>query len=173
VAADAAPEVVTNAIEAVGFIDEIAVKVAIGGNAAEYNAFKIWANNVKVATGDTLAGEAAVVASPHAAAAYLLGAERLLENEPTVEIEELNVGGNDSVALTIGVAVKDGEKRVMVDTAKIATMFEATSDLGDWTGAAKLTPTVTVSGTDANGKMSFIVAPSDGTVNRAFLRIHK
>jgi hypothetical protein len=52
-------------------------------------------------------------------------------------------------------------------------MFEATGDLGDWTGAAKLTPTVTITGTDASGKMTFVVTPGDGTASKAFLRIKR
>lgn len=52
-------------------------------------------------------------------------------------------------------------------------MFEATGDLGDWNGAAKLTPTVTTSGTDASGKMTFVVTPGDGTASKAFLRIKR
>jgi len=68
-----------------------AVKAAIGGSAAEYNAFRSWANDVKGATGDAVAGEAAAVANTHAAAAYALGAERLFENEPTIEIEDVAV----------------------------------------------------------------------------------
>lgn len=52
-------------------------------------------------------------------------------------------------------------------------MLEALGDLGDWTGAAKLTPTVTTSGADASGKMTFVVTPGDGTAAKAFLRIRK
>ena len=52
-------------------------------------------------------------------------------------------------------------------------MFEATGDLGDWTGAAKLTPAATTSGTDASGKMTFVVTPGDGTASKAFLRIKR
>jgi len=52
-------------------------------------------------------------------------------------------------------------------------MPEATGDLGDWDGAAKLTPKVDISDTDASGKMTFVVTPGDGTANRAFLRIKR
>ena len=76
VAVDADAATVNAAVDGAGFVDA-AVKVAIGGSAAEYNAFKTWAAGVKGATGDALAGEAAVVANAHAAAAYLLGSERL------------------------------------------------------------------------------------------------
>lgn len=172
---DDSPLSVTNAIEKAGFADA-AVKEVIGGSAEEYNAFKTWAGSVKGATGDALAGEAAVVANAHSAAAYLLGAERLFENEPTVEIDELAVADGESAgttAMTVAVTVKDGESTVAVDADKVAAMFEATGDLGDWTGAAKLTPTVKTSGTDASGKMTFVVTPGDGTANRAFLRIKR
>ena len=129
-----------------------------------------------------MAGEAAVVANEHAAAAYLLGAERLFENEPTIEIGELSVatvapmsGGEGAAAtqMIVAVIVKDGERVVAVDAEKVTAMFEATGDLGDWNGAAKLTPTVSQFWIDANGKMSFTVMPGDGTASRAFLRIRR
>ena len=75
--------------------------------------------------------------------------------------------------MTVTVTVKDGERAVAVDQEKVAAMFEATGDLGDWTGAAKLTPAVTTSGTDANGKMTFVVTPGDGAAAKAFLRIKR
>ena len=185
VAADAAPETVMNAVVAAGFADA-GVMAAIGGNASEYNAFKTWAASVKGAAGSpssaTVAGEAAVVANTNAAAAYLLGAERLFENAPKVEIEEVVVGNGGETSggpgaagpteVTVCVTVKDGEVPVSCAAEKVAALFEATSDLGDWTGAAKLTPTVKVeSGEGAT--MRFTVTPSDGTAPRAFLRIRK
>ena len=106
----------------------------------------------------------------------MLGAERLFENEPMVEIGELAISDGESAgttAMTVAVTVKDGERVASVDAAKVAAMFEVTSDLGDWNGAAKLTPTVTTTGTDASGKMTFVVTPGDGTATRAFLRIRR
>ena len=81
------------AVDGVGFADED-VKEAIGGSAAEYAAFKTWAGSVKGAGSASSAavGEAAVVANTNAAAAYLLGAERLFENAPKVEFGEVAVG---------------------------------------------------------------------------------
>ena len=175
VAVDADAATVNAVVDDIGFADA-AVKAAIGGSAEEYNALKAWAGSVKGTGGDALAGEAAVVANAHAAAAYLLGAERLFENEPTVEIGELAIADGESVgttAMTVAVTVKDGESAVAVNAAKVAAMFEATGDLGDWTGAAKLTPTVTPSSTDSSGKMTFVVTPGDGTASKAFLRIRK
>ena len=175
VAGDADAATVNAAVDGAGFVDA-AVKVAIGGSAAEYNKFKMWADGVKDAAGDALAGEAAVVANEHAAAAYLLGSERLFENEPTVEIGELIIADGESAGttkMTVAVTIKDGERAVAVDQEKVAAMFEATSDLGDWNGAAKLTPTVTTSGADASGKMTFVVTPGDGTAAKAFLRIRQ
>ena len=122
--------------------------------------------------------------APHAAAAFLLGAERLFVNEPTVEIGEVAIGNGtsgtggtsgteNSGTMTVTLTVKDGDRAVAVDAEKVAAMFEATGDLGDWTGAAKLTPTVTTSGTHASGKMTFVVSPTDGIAPRAFLRIRR
>ena len=185
VAVDAAPEAVTNAIEAAGFADEVGVKAAIGGSAAEYAAFKAWAGSVKgagSASGDAAAGEAAVVANTNAAAAYLLGAEKLFENTPKVEFGEVavlcddDVAHQDGISVSLSVTVRDGEEAVACTAEKVAAMFEATSDLGDWNGAAKLSPSVTVeepAAGDSAATMRFKVTPGDGTAPQAFLRIRK
>ena len=186
VAVDAAPEAVTNAIESAGFVDA-AVKEVIGGSAVEYTAFKEWARSVKVPIGGdgggavaTQAGEAAVVANTNAAAAYLLGAERLFENAPKVEFGEVSVADDEGggalgitrPTMTVMVTVKDGDEAVKCAAEKVKGMFEATSDLGDWNGAAKMLPSVTVE--DSEGAtMRFKVTPGDGTAMRAFLRIRK
>ena len=185
VAPDAAPETVADAIDSAGFADAD-VKGVIGGSAEKYAAFKEWAQSVKHPGGSpssaTVAGEAAVVANTNAAAAFLLGAERLFENAPKVEIGEVTVGNGEETGggqgtdrpteVTVCVTVKDGEEPVSCVAEKVAALFEATGDLGDWTGAAKLTPTVSVeSGEGAT--MRFKVTPGDGTLLRAFLRIHK
>jgi hypothetical protein len=165
------PEVLTEAANAaeVGAImstfadGSIAAEVA---TVAEYEDFKAWVDGKNLY-------QPAVVASPHAAAAYLLCAERLFENEPVVEFVEVAVGEGNVKNMTVAVTVKDGGRAVAVDAAKVAAMFEATSDIGDWNGDAKLVPTVTTTGVDANGKMSFTVTPGDGTSSRAFLRIKR
>jgi len=81
--------------------------------------------------------------------------------------------GTAATQVTVAVTVRDGERVVAADAEKVAAMFEATGGLGDWDGAARLTPTVTASGTDVSGKMTFVVTPGDGTANRAFLRIRR
>ena len=73
--------------------------------------------------------------------------------------------------MTASVTVKDGEKVVAVDAAKVAAMFEATSDLGDWNGAAKIEPEVHV--IDGGTTMRFIVSLGSGADDKAFLRIRK
>lgn len=182
VAADATPEVVTNAINEAEFADSEGVKAAIGGSAEEYAAFKAWAGSVKgagSASGAAIAGESAVVANTNAAAAYLLGAERLFENAPKVEFEDVVVGdeGTEGMeetkgTMTVAVSVKDGEESVACDAAKVANMFEATCDIGDWDGGAKLLPKVEQLGT-VNGAMRFKVTPGDGNSSKAFLRIRR
>ena len=201
VAIDASPEAVTNAIEMAGFVDEAGVKAAIGGSATEYAAFREWAGSVKgvgSASGAVAAGEAAVVANTNAAAAYLLGAERLFENAPKVEFGEVVVGekGTEGTggtqgtgsAISVAVTVRDGEEAVACAAEKVAAMFEATSDLGDWADGGKaagsgsqpyqnaLPVSVTVeepAAGDSAETMRFKVTPGDGTSPRAFLRIRK
>ena len=106
--------------------------------------------------GASEAGEAAVVANTNAAAAYLLGAERLFENAPVVEIGDVVVvertsgtggsgetgeaggtagtGGSEGTgtSISVTVTVKDGEEAVKCAAEKVKAMFEATGDLGDW-----------------------------------------
>jgi len=142
---------------------------------AEYDAFRTWVN-------DNNLYQPSVVANTNAAAAYLLGAERLFENAPMVEFGEVVVGEKGTqgtggtegtgTAISVAVTVRDGEEAVACAAEKVAAMFEATSDLGDWDGAAKMSPTVTVE--DGEGAtMRFKVTPGDDTAPRAFLRIRK
>ena len=108
------------------------------------------------------------------------GADALFENEPEIRIASLALAnaqgtGNGeqgtAVAMTVTVEVKDGEDVVKVAEEKVAAMFEATSDLRDWTGAAKLTPTVSGATRNADNTMTFTVTPGDGTAKSAFLRV--
>ena len=74
----------------------------------------------------------------------------------------------------MAVIVKDGEAAVKCAAEKVATMFEATGDLGDWNGAAKLTPAVTIEPVgDDPATMRFKVTPGDGTAPSAFLRLRR
>lgn len=164
------PEVLAEAANAaeVGAIMSTFADASIAAEAAsvaEYEAFRTWVDENNLY-------QPSVVASPHAAAAFMLGAERLLENEPTVEIGEVAVAAGNARDMAITVTVKDGERAVAVDAAKVVAMFEATSDLGDWNGEAKLVPTVTVEEGDG-ATMRFTVTPGDGSSQRAFLRIRK
>ena len=170
-AAGATPSAVTNAIESAGFVDEARVTAAVGGNAANYRAFKTWAQGVA-------GGEAAVVMSGYAAVSWLLGAEALFANEPEIRIAALALAqgtGNreqgTGSAMTVTVVVKNGEEIARVDEKKVASMIETTGDLGDWNGAAKLTPSVTSATRNQDGTMTFTVIPDDGTATSAFLRI--
>ena len=118
----------------------------------------------------------------YTAEAYLLGAERLFENAPKVEFEEVVVengtqgtGGTEGTgtAISIAVTVRDGEEAVKCAAEKVKSLFKATSDLGDWDGAAKLEPEVSIEATDDPTTMRFKVIPGDGTESKAFLRIRK
>ena len=196
VAVDAAPEAVTNAIVAAGFADAAAIKAAIGGEGAatKYAAFKKWAGSVKGAIGSasaaSAAGEAAVIANTNAAAAFLLGAERLFENVPRIEIGEIAIGGKGAEGtqgtgsqvhgtMTVSVIVKDGEDAVQCAAEKVKEMFEATGDLSDWAANGgsleKSQLPVTVNIVEESGSQSaamrFNVTPGDGTASKAFLRV--
>lgn len=91
-------------------------------------------------------------------------------------IEEATQGGVSVRRMIVGVVAKAGETPVRGDAENVATMFEATSDLGDWVGPAKLTPTVEVleaGATSASLTMRFRVLLGDGTATSAFLRIRR
>ena len=163
-APDATPPTVTNAIERAGFADEAGVMAAVGGSATRYADFKAWAQGVA-------GGEAAVVASRHASVSWLLGAEALFAHEPEIRFASLALARGTGNGMSVTVEVRDGEEIAQVDAAKVARMFEATSDLGDWYGKAKLTPTIGDLACDPKGTMTFTVIPGDGMAANAFLRI--
>ena len=181
---DANPTAVNLAISqmsASGLSDVVGVRAAIGGSVAKYKAFKEWADNVKNTRG-VLAGEDAAIANTNAAAAFLLGAERLFENAPAIEMGDVVVAKSATLqeggtSVTLSVTVKDGENAVVCVAEKVKEMFEATTDLAEWNGTAKLEPTVTVvddgDSTAGDGcvPMRFMVVPGDGTATRAFLRV--
>ena len=136
----------------------------------EYDAFRSWVNDNNLYQPD-------VAANTNVAMAYLLGAERLFNKQPTIEIGELKMATSGtsravSPAMTVTVVVKDGEKVVKCAAEKVKGMFEVTRNMGDWDGAAKLESTVVMemSGDDSS-KMRFTVFPGDSAASRAFLRV--
>ena len=153
-------------------------------NTTEYAAFKAWVN-------DNNLYQPSVIANTNAAAAYLLGAERLFENAPKVEFGEVVLRENGThgtdgtgTAISVTVTVRDGEEAVKCAAEKVKEMFEATSDLGDWAdggGAAVLSkppyqnalPVEVEVEAGEGATMRFKVTPGDGTTTRAFLRIRK
>ena len=158
---------VHDVVASIGFADPDVVNL-IGGNAAEYSNFRTWAQSVE-------GGEEAVVASKKAGVSYRLGAKRLFVQTPKVTlgnivIEHAATKQVSALSMTVSVSVADGTEDVEVSLEKVAEMFEATSDLADWNGSAKLAPKVEALGVDGTD-MRFRVTPGDGTAKRAFLRI--
>ncbi len=143
-------------------------------NTVAYGEFREWALQVKGKDGE-VAGAEAVFSSEHAWPSYLLGAEVLFENEPTIQICEFAVGNSETrdaeygVAMEVSVTVKDGEQVVNVDASKVAALFECTSDLSAWTGDAALKPTVTEKGVEGEALLFEVTPPSPES--RVFLRI--
>ena len=139
----------------------------------EYDALIEWADANGI-------GHQAVRTALHVWASYVLGAGTLLENEPEIAIGEVGVSEDGALGIThpsvtVSVTVKDGETAIAVDAMKVASMFEATSDLDDWDGTAKLpvSAEATEAGSANNGhSMRFLVTlPADAM--RAFLRIRR
>ena len=173
------PEVLTavgSAAEAQSILSEFAdARIAAGiSTVGEYNQFTAWANDKNLYQPD-------LKDSAHAWASYVLGAEALLANEPKIDFEAVEVGatesgslGSASPTMTVSVSVRDGERAVAVDANSVAGMFEATSDLGDWAGAALSVDVEVVDdgGTSPSHQMRFKATPG-GSSSQAFLRIRK
>ena len=161
---------------ALGQVADPAVGDVIGGSVSNYNDFAEWANG-KGANG--------VRASRHAAASYLLGTTSLLQNNPVITIDSMVVTNgiplpsrrgspSDVVSLTLTVSVTDGGEPVEVTAAKVAALFEATTDLSDWESpATKLDPHAEAVTTGSATTVTIRVTPGDGTAPRAFLRIRR
>ena len=139
------------------------------GSVGEYDAFRAW-------SAEEGRAEKAVRDSEHAWSSYALGAEGLFENEPEIRIA--GFASDESAAprraagytWEIRVTVKDGENTASVDADKVAALFEATRQIGDWTEPALLPLSVTAKGTD--GDMLIFEVTLDGEEEPgAFLRL--
>ena len=145
---------------------------------AEYEAFRAWAdqNNLNHQT---------VKDSVHAWVSFALGANQLFLNEPEIKFEGLSaapsaalpgggeVGGGQGAihhTMTIFVKVKDGGETVVVNAEKVAAMLEATTDLTDWNGTAKVVPVVHDIVRNEHGVMTFTVTPPSSP-SALFLRV--
>ncbi len=141
--------------------------------AAAYAEFREWALTVKRGDGEP-AGAEVVMASEHAWASYLLGAAALFENEPEIRLEGIAMGtaGSrvSSASMQIRVTVKDGENAATVDADKVAALFKATRQIGDWTDSSLLTLSVTAKGTDGD-TLLFDANPAEESASSAFLRL--
>ncbi|MBO7206652.1 MAG: hypothetical protein J6W10_03455 [Kiritimatiellae bacterium] len=164
ISSSASTSTVNATVDGVGFADAD-VKKVIGGSASVYSAFRTWAQGM---TG----GEAAVAISPHAAAAYLLGSNKLFGYEPTIILDATGGANAGGSGLSVVVTVKDGDRVMDVDATKVKSMFEATTDPGDWNGSSKLSTTVTVE-RDEGTSIRYNVSPINGKPRQMFIRILK
>ena len=160
----ATPEDVTNAINSVHLADATGVLDAIGGSASEYATFRTWAKNVA-------GGDAAVVASSYAGVSYLLGAKILFQNTPRILFTDMSPNMNETASVFVKIKVYDGNDTAEVSEDRIAQMFEATNNIGDWTGANRLDLTVNTYKAETDGSISFTITPSNVRGTCVFLRI--
>lgn len=155
------------AIEASGAKDANRILALIGGAddpKAAYWSFRKWVEGC----GDL----ATVLTSDHAGDSFALGAAKVFENDPKVEVSSSSVSASGTMEIVV--TVKDGEEVVAVASEKVAEMFEATNDLADWKSAeTKLEPHVTDKTQGVSSSVTFTVTPGDGTSEKAFLRIRK
>ena len=147
--------------------DEVRLRASLT-TVAEYEAFRAWADQNNL-------DHQAVKDSVHAWASFAMGANRLFVNEPRITISDLSIEEGISETPTtrtvsVKVVVQDGDAAVMVDADKVATMLEATTDLTDWVGGARVVPVVSTVTRDEHGVMSFVVTPN-GSLSAFFLRV--
>ena len=151
------------ALRASGAVDKVRILELIGSSPDVYRAFKAWAEGL---------GDIAVAASVHAGDSFAFGVEELLENAPEVRFTDVSVNTNASGTLDVAVTVKDGGAPKRVSSANVAQMFEATTNVTDWT-EGRIEATVTDRTKDLATPVEFTVTPGDGTSEKAFLRIRK
>ena len=149
-------------VDAAKFADST-VKTMIGGDPTKYTAFKTWADTVP-------GGQAAVVASAHAADSYLLGQTTLLENAPVSEIK--TIAKTSDTALTLTFEIKDGENAVTVaqtaaDYVKTLVQCNEKVDFGNGT---KIDATVTVT---INGQTLTAAVTLPANKPAAFMKVAK
>ena len=139
------------------------------GSVGEYDAFRAW-------SAEEGREEKDVRDSEHAWSSYALGAEGLFENEPQIQIagfapdEAAARRRAAGFAWEIRVTVKDGENAASVDADKLAALFEATRQIGDWTEPSLLPLSVTAKGTDGDALLFEVTLEGDDGPG-AFLRL--
>ena len=134
----------------------------------EYGAFRTWADQNSL-------DHQEVKDSVHAWAAFALGANRLFSHEPRITISDLsikegNTGTPTMRTVSVKVVVQDGDEAVGVDADKVVAMLEATTDLTDWVGSAKVVPVVSEVTQDEHGVTSCVIT-SNGSPSAFFLRV--
>ena len=159
------PADVTKALEASGAVDKDRIIELVGSSKEVYQEFRSWAKKVN-------GGDVAVANSLHAGDSFAFGVKELFENAPEVQFTEASISTTVSGAFDIAVTVKEGDAPKQVSSEKVAQMFEATTDLADWTkGRIGVTVKALTEGLVESAQ--FTVTPGDGTAEKAFLRLRK
>jgi len=137
-------ETILPALPASADVRDVSVALAVSGLADETAAAKILASEDPVeaygkfrewATGIP-GGVKAVADSEYAGASYALGTQTLLTHEPDIRIGSVK---NAEGGLSVSVSVMDGGTPVDVTSEMVAKLFEATSDVTDWSKQVPLT----------------------------------
>lgn len=154
---------IADALRASGAVDRNRILELIGSSPDAYRSFKAWAEGL---------GDIAVAASVHAGDSFAFGVEELFENAPEVRFTDVSINANAPGTLDVAVTVKDGSMPKPVASANVAQMFEATTDVKDWT-EGRIEADVTDRTKDLATPVEFTVTPGDGTSEKVFLRIRK
>lgn len=113
-------------------------------------------------------------ASANTWVSYEMGSDKVFKNKPVIEISNIKIshsGSTEGASMTMDIVVRDGEDAQTVSSEKVAAMFEATSDLRDWEGTAKLEPNAEPVTVGRTSLVKVKVIPGDGSAPKAFLRL--
>ena len=154
---------IADALMASGAVDKNRILELIGSSPDDYRAFKAWAEGL---------GDIAVAASVHAGDSFAFGVEELFENAPEVRFTDVSVNTNASGTLDVAVTVKDGSMPKPVASANVAQMFEATTNVMDWT-EGRVEAEVVDRTQKVMTPVEFSVKSGDGKSEQLFLRIRK
>ena len=158
---------IADALRASGAVDRERILQLIGSSPDAYRAFKAWAEG----NGHD---DIAVAASGHAGDSFAFGVKDLFENAPEVRFTDVSVNTNASGTLDVTVTVKDGDEPKPVKSENVAQMFEATTNVADWTEGRVEAEVADRTGTkEVTTPVKFTVTPGGGTSEKAFLRIRK
>ena len=142
-------------------------------DAAEYNAYRTWANSVKNADGTSLAGQQAVTEAQNAWLSYALDSDRLIETAPVqgdLKIDDFTPSVTDGgFDMTVSLDRVDIGSEASKENLKKVFGVEGSSSLS---GDAFSSKNVDLEfGTPVDGKVKCTVMPKDKAATAFFIKM--